>query len=106
MNPVDEPPNAMRVCWSGPYASPGFESQNGLPPLPKHSGVYLLTFPYQDGFLIYTAGVTRRPFRTRLNQHKRECLRGAYNVLDPVQAGNGIRSEIWHGWGYWRAHGD
>ena len=106
MNPVDEPPNATRLFWSGPYAWPGFESQNALPPLPKHSGVYLLTFPYQDGFLIYVAGLTRRLFRERFTEHKREYMRGAYNVLDPVQAGNGVRSETWRGWGYWRAHGD
>ena len=91
MIPVDEPPNAMRLIWSGPYAWPGFESQNGLPALPKHSGVYLWTFPYQDGFLIYAAGVTRRLFRERFTEHKREFLRGAYNVFDPVQAGNGVR---------------
>lgn len=106
MNPVDEPPNAVRLFWSGPHAWPGFESQNGLPPLPKHSGVYLWTFPYQGGLLIYAAGVTRQLFRQRFAQHKREYLRGAYNVLDPVQAQNGIRSEVWHGWSYWRAHGD
>jgi hypothetical protein len=65
-----------------------------------------MTFPYQDGFLIYAAGLTRRPFRERFGQHRREYLRGAYNVLDPVQAGNGVRSYIWRGWGYWRAHSD
>jgi hypothetical protein len=102
----DKPPNAMRLFWSGPHAWPGFESQNGLTPLPKHSGVYLLTFPYQDGFLIYAAGVTRRLYRKRFTEHKREYLRGAYNVLDPVQARSGVRSKIWRGWGYWRAHGD
>jgi hypothetical protein len=75
MNPVDEPPNAMRLFWSGPHAWPGFESQNGLPPLPKHSGVYLWTFPYQDGFLIYAAGLTRQLFRQRFGQHKREYAR-------------------------------
>jgi hypothetical protein len=106
MNPVDEPPKAIRIFWSGPHTWPGFESQNRLPPLPKHSGIYLLTFLYQDGFLIYVAGLTRRPFRLRFAEHTREYLRGAYNVLDPVQAQNGVRFEIWQGWGYWRAHRD
>ena len=50
--------------------------------------------------------MTRRPFRQRFAQHSREYLRGAYNVLDAAQAQNGVRSEIWHGWSYWRAHGD
>jgi hypothetical protein len=40
MNPVDEPPKAIRIFWSGPHTWPGFESQNRLPPLPKHSGIY------------------------------------------------------------------
>jgi len=27
-------------------------------------------------------------------------------MFDPAQAGDGVRSVIWRGWGYWRAHGD
>jgi len=106
MGPGDEPSNVIRLFWTGPHAWPGCESENALPSLPKHSGVYLCTFPYRDGFLIYVAGLTRKPFRARFVQHRREYLRGAYNVLDPVQARNGVRSEIWHGWHYWRAHND
>ena len=32
-------------------------------------------------------------------QHNRAYLNGDYhNILDPAQARNGVRSEIWHGW--------
>jgi hypothetical protein len=31
-------------------------------------------------------------------EHDRAYLKGKYNILDPAQARNGVRSEIWHGW--------
>ena len=89
----------MHVFWSGPHSWPKFESATGLPPLPRHSGVYLLTFEHRDGYLVYVAGITRQVFRKRFMQHTREYMAGRYNILDPVQAQNGVRSEVWHGWG-------
>lgn len=89
----------MDVNWTGPYAWPGFEKINGLPPLPDHGGVYLQTFEHRDGgYVLYAAGITRNPFRRRFMQHNRAYLSGDYNILDPVQARNGVRSELWHGW--------
>jgi len=90
----------MRVCWSGPSAWPGFEPQGGPASLPSHSGVYLWTFEYQDGYLIYAAGLTRRLFGQRFREHTRLYLSGDYTVLDVAQLKNGVRSEIWHGWGW------
>ena len=90
----------IRVTWSGPHGWPGFERQGGPVPLPSHSGVYLCTFEYQDGYLIYSAGLTRRLFCQRFREHTRLYLSGDYTVLDVAQLKNGVRSEIWHGWGW------
>jgi hypothetical protein len=59
---------------------------------------------YQGGYLIYLAGITRRPVPTRFKEHTRKYLAGEYNVLDIEAARQGVRKEVWHGWGYARAH--
>ena len=94
----------IEVKWDGPYSWPTFESENNLHSLPKIRGVYLQTFEYEGGYLIYGAGLTRRPVPTRLREHTRKYMNGEYNVLDIAAAQRGIRREIWHGWGYARKH--
>jgi hypothetical protein len=94
----------IEVGWEGPYSWPAFEGENNLHPLPKIPGVYLQTFEYQGGYLIYAAGLTRRPAPERFSQHTRKYMNGEYNVLDITAAQQGMRSEIWHGWGYARKH--
>lgn len=88
----------MEILWNGPYGWPKFEGD--LPVLPQHSGVYLQTVEYRKGYLIYCAGLTRRPMRKRFAEHTRKYLRGDYNVLDIAAMKNGVRKEIWHGWGW------
>ena len=88
------------VAWTGPYGWPKFEAESGLPPLPKHSGVYLQTVEYQDGYIIYAAGLTRRPFKKRFAEHTRNYIRGEYNILDIHELRHGIRKKIWQGWGW------
>jgi hypothetical protein len=56
------------------------------------------------GYLIYAAGLTRRSVPERFRQHKRKYMNGEYNVLDIFAAEQGVRKEIWHGWGYAREH--
>ncbi|PML07186.1 hypothetical protein BCT86_09920 [Vibrio breoganii] len=92
--------------WTGPYSWPGYENINGLPPLPEQKGVYLQTFEYNDGYLIYAAGITRRLFKARFKEHSRAYLNGEYNVLDIPSVQSGIRNEHWHGWEYARTHRD
>ncbi|MBD0328360.1 MAG: hypothetical protein ICV68_18230 [Pyrinomonadaceae bacterium] len=94
----------IEVTWDGPYSWPGFERDNHLPPIPQLPGVYLQTFEYQGGYLIYAAGLTRRPAPKRFRQHTRKYMNGEYNVLDIAAAQQGVRREIWHGWGYAREH--
>jgi hypothetical protein len=94
----------IEVTWEGPYGWPGFESANNLRPIPNIPGVYLQTFEYQGGYLIYAAGITRRPVPTRFRDHTRKYMNGEYNVLDIDAAQRGVRKEVWRGWGYAREH--
>lgn len=94
----------IEIRWNGPYSWPGFELDNNLPAIPKVPGVYLQTFEYRNGYLIYAAGITRRPVPTRFREHTRKYTNGEYTVLDILAAQEGIRKEIWHGWGYARSH--
>lgn len=86
--------------WQGPYSWPNYEQKNNLPSLPKQSGLYLQTVIYNDGYLIYAAGLTRRTVRQRFREHTRKYMSGDYNVLDMNEMQKGIRQEVWHGWGW------
>ncbi|ACA59312.1 hypothetical protein Daud_0793 [Candidatus Desulforudis audaxviator MP104C] len=72
--------------------------------IPNIPGVYLQTFEYQGGYLIYAAGITRRSVSTRFKDHTRKYMNGEYNVLDIDAAQQGVRKEVWHGWWYRRAN--
>jgi hypothetical protein len=91
---------AMDISWTGPYAWPRFEAKVGLPPIPGHPGVYLMTVDYRDGYLIYAAGITRRPIPTRFREHTLKYRSGDYTVLDVAAMRRGERVEVWHGWGW------
>ena len=88
----------LDIRWTGPYGWPKFG--NDLAPIPSHSGIYLWTVEYLDGYLIYCAGLTRRPFARRLAEHTRSFMLGNYNVLEIGAMQCGIRKEVWHGWGW------
>ncbi len=88
----------IEVSWDGPYSWPGFERENNLRPLPKLPGVYLQTFKYRGGYLIYAAGLTRRPAPMRFKRHTSNFKKGEYTVLDITAAQEGVRREIYHGW--------
>ena len=96
--------SSIEVTWAGPYGWPTFEGKNNLHPIPKIPGVYLQTFEYQDGYLIYIAGLTSRPVPMRFSEHTSKYMNGDYNVLDIAAIQRGVRREIWHGWGYARKH--
>jgi hypothetical protein len=88
------------AIWAGPYSWPKYEDKSNLPPVPKHPGIYLQTFDYQDGFILSSAGLTRRPIPTRLHEHTRKYITGDYTILDIGAVQKGIRKEVWHGWGW------
>lgn len=97
---------ALDIFWEGPFSWPTFEGTNFLQAVPRTPGVYLQTFEYKGGYLIYAAGLSRRPILTRFKEHTRKYMNGEYNVLNVSAAQRGIRQEVWHGWGYARTHGD
>lgn len=83
------------VEWLGPYGWPKLEGD--LPSIPEVPAVYLLTIEYQNGYLIYAAGITRRPMPKRFREHTREYMNWIYNVLDIMAMKAGFRKEVWHG---------
>jgi hypothetical protein len=91
------------IQWQGPFSWPGYENQNNLCPIPDLEGLYLLTYTYHDGYLIYAAGITKST-KKRIQCHNREYRKGNYTVLDVHAAEKGERQEIWHGWSYARTH--
>jgi hypothetical protein len=94
----------LHLLWSGPYSWPDFEAINGLPALPAFPGVYLNGADYKSGYLICSAGITGRPFHKRFREHTKCFLNGDYTVLEVPALQQGRRCEVWHGWGYARAH--
>jgi len=89
--------------WEGPFAWPGYEEKTGLNPIPDVSGVYLWTFEYKKNkdkgeYLLYSAGVTTRKIKVRLEEHSSEFDAGLKTILDSDCASNGERVEIWHGY--------
>ena len=94
------------VSWVGPLSWPGFEEANGVDGIPRDiQGVYVFTFKYRDGYLLYSTGISKS-IRKRFSSHTREYRKGNYNVLDVSSAERGERKEIWHGWGYAKQHQD
>jgi hypothetical protein len=98
------PPSQIEITWEGPFAWPEFEGESSLPALPRMPGVYIQAFEHQDGYLVAGAGITKRPVAMRLREHTRRFLNGEYTVLDTGAASRAERKEVWHGWGYARAH--
>lgn len=103
---MTEPTKVIEILWRGPFAWPGFEAEACLPTAPRTPGVYIQAFECDQGFVIYGAGITKRPVAVRLREHARRYLSGEYTVLDVEAARGGERKEVWHGWGYARAHRD
>jgi len=91
------------IQWQGPFSCPGYETKSGLDKVPDIEGLYLFTFEYNEGYLVYGAGITNST-RRRLKTHVREYKKGNYTVLDVDSAEKGIRQEIWHGWQYAKTH--
>lgn len=91
--------------WKGPFSWPKFEEYNNQEEMKPTEGVYLWTFEFKEGFLIYAAGITNSTKR-RFATHTREYRKGNYTILDIDAAQKGIRKEIWHGWNYAKENQD
>ncbi|MBN3584468.1 hypothetical protein JYB64_18900 [Algoriphagus aestuarii] len=91
------------IKWQGPFSWTGYENQNNLDTIPETEGIYLWTFEYKDGYLVYCAGITKST-KKRFRQHTLEYKSGNYTVFNVSEAEQGKRVEIWHGWSYARTH--
>lgn len=91
------------IEWDGPFSWPGYESYNGYSEMPDIAGVYIWTFSYADGYLLYCAGESKST-KKRFRQHALNYITGSYTIFDMEEAEQGKRVEIWHGWGYARTH--
>jgi hypothetical protein len=97
--------DAQELEWKGPFSWIGYENQNDLDKLPDIDGIYLWTFEFKDGYLVYCAGITKSTIK-RFRQHSLEYKSGNYTVFNVDEAQQGKRVEIWHGWSYAREHRD
>lgn len=91
------------IEWKGPFFWTGYERLNNLDEIPEMEGIYLWTFQYKDGFLIYCAGITNST-KKRIRQHTLQFKRGNYTIFNIRAAEQGEREEIWHGWSYAKTH--
>lgn len=90
----------LKLVWQGPFAWPKFESDStvSFKSVPIDAcGIYLWTINYGDGYLIYAAGIIRRPFQKRFCEHTWAYLNGTYTIFDVIALQQGIRTELWHG---------
>lgn len=88
--------NLITIDWLGPFGWPGITAK--ATDFPGFPGIYLWTVEYlRGGYLIYAAGITRRPMIRRFHEHTRNYLDGTYTLFDMEALQQGIRKEIWHG---------
>jgi hypothetical protein len=87
--------NRTKIEWDGPFGWPKLEGD--LPSVPERPGVYLETVEYQNGYLIYAAGITGRSMPIRFKEHTRKYMSGFYNVLAIAAMKKGVRRKIWQG---------
>ena len=97
-----EAPCLLDLHWQGPFVWPIVGSK-AFPDLLDDAdiaircGIYLWTVEHTCGYLIYAAGITRRPFSQRFREHTRAYRSGVYTVFDIASLQNGVRNKVWPG---------
>ena len=89
----------LTLHFDGPFS---WSSRNGTPSIfdstvAAKAGVYLWTVATPTGEFIYYVGETGRSFGTRMFEHLKEHLAGAYHVFDPVALMRAEKKELWPG---------
>lgn len=88
---------AYTLNWHGPFCLQGGENSLFGSSVAKHHGIYLLTVEHQDGYLIYSAGLTTRTFKKRFQEHIKAYRTGVYTIFDAKSFKNGDRVQVWRG---------
>ncbi|KXW55483.1 hypothetical protein [Ferrovum sp. PN-J185] len=86
----------IKVDIQGPFGWPNYEDSK--PVLPTKSGVYITCFAYEDSYIPWGVGVTKRKFRTRFMEHTTKFINGDYNILNYEKAIQARRQLAWKGW--------
>ena len=92
--------NEMFIKFIGPFNWPGYNDEIIKPfkVIPSDSkGVYLWTFEYNIGFVVYAAGITRRTFKQRFKEHTKSYLAGVYTIFDMDKIRIGEKVTLWPG---------
>lgn len=90
--------NSYQLDWQGPFTYQRAVGESCFDSwAAKEPGVYLWTFEYRDGYLIYIPGLTMASFAERLGAYINLFRQGKYTILNGLSAQRGIRDEIWHG---------
>ena len=102
-----ETESVIELRWEGPFSWPGFlcgadTRRFDCAAVASSSGIYLWTVNYSNGFLIYVAGITRRPFSRRFREHTRYYRTGVYTVFDVASLKQGVREKVWPGFWFRR----
>ena len=98
MKNIDNHTDTYLLEWEEPFVLQGRERNLFLnSPIAEQSGIYLFTIEYQEGYLIYMAGLTTRPFKKRLREHVNTYRKGIYTIFNSESLQNGKRVELWHG---------
>jgi len=91
-------PDSLFIQWFGPYSFVGDEDENVFTnSLGQKKGVYLLTIPFDEKYLVYYVGETGVSFAQRLLQHVQSYLNGFYRVFDPEEFVRGRKILVWGG---------
>jgi hypothetical protein len=93
------PAAEYHISWQGPFSLlyPDTDScfDNAAVNEP---GVYMWTYKYRNGYLIYGAGIAyKRALAPRLKEDRRHLFKGEWTILDAASAEQGLRKELWHG---------
>jgi hypothetical protein len=90
--------NTYLLEWTCPLVLQGCGGELFLnSSIVEQPGIYLFTVEYNNGYLIYMAGWTTRPFKKRLKEHINTYRKGTYTIFDSESLQNGKRVELWHG---------
>lgn len=90
--------DVITLDWNGPYNWHGsdgkclFERQEA-----KLPGIYIWTIPYQDSYLTYYVGETKRSFAVRFEEHTKEYIAGIYPTYEPQLFLQGNKTMVWDG---------